>query len=314
MTKNEHMTVQLTSLSISQITATEFYYHRSCYRDTSRKPKATSEERKQQTQVYEKCYDLIKSYIQDCIIGQGGVLKLSKISQMYADMQEEYGIEMRGAANQMLKERLKKSFGELVSFFKKKATSAELIYSDKPEVNSKKLSTATNESDLVEKVAKLLRDEISTRGGTYDAWPPTSDELLNAEFIVPKFLDQFLRTLFSKNKAASFRVDRLVRFFAQDLVFSTSCGKTKTQTHTELALVLQRKTGSKQIVSLLNKLGHCISSDEVNMVETTVAEEQLYQKMSSSYVPDSVQPSFFVTFVYDNCDHNPETLSGVTMH
>ena len=31
-------------------------------------------------------------------------------------------------------------------------------------------------------------------------------------------------------------------------------------------------------------------------------------------MPDSVQPSVFVTFVYDNCDHNPETLSGVTMH
>ena len=273
MGKNEHMTVQLTSLSISQITATEFYYHRSCYRDISRKPKVTSEERKQQTQAYEKYYDLIKSYIQDCIIGQGDVLKLSKISQMYADMQEEYGIEVRGATNQMLKERLKIFFGESVSFFKKKATSAELIYSDKPAVNSKKLSTATNESDFVVKVAKLLRDEISSHGGTYDAWPPTSDELLNAEFIVPKFLDQFLRTLFSKNKAASFRVDRLVRSFAQDLVFSTSRGKTKTQKHTELGLVLKRKTGSKQIVSLLNKLGHCISYDEVNMVETAVAEE-----------------------------------------
>ena len=208
MGKNEHMTVQLTSLSISQIAATEFYYHRSCYRDISRKSKVTSEERKQQTQAYEKCYDLIKSYIQDCVIGQGEILKLSKISQMYADMQEEYGIEVRGATNQKLKERLKKSLGESVSFFKKKATSAELIYS--------------------EKVAKLLRDEVSSHGGTYDTRPPTSDELLNAEFIVPKFLDQFLRTLFSKNKAASFRVDRLVRSFAQDLIFSTSRGKTKT--------------------------------------------------------------------------------------
>ena len=166
MGKNEQMTVQFTLLNISQITATEFYYHRSYYRDLSTKPNVTSEERKQQTQVYEKCYDLIKSYIQDCIIGQGEVLKLSKISQMYADMQEKYSIEVRGATSQMLKEKLKKSFGESMSFFKKKVTSGELIYSDKPEVSSKKLSTATNESGLVEKVAKLLRDEISSHGGT----------------------------------------------------------------------------------------------------------------------------------------------------
>ena len=28
----------------------------------------------------------------------------------------------------------------------------------------------------------------------------------------------------------------------------------------------------------------------------------------------AVQPSTFLTFVYDNCNHNPETLTGATMH
>ena len=36
--------------------------------------------------------------------------------------------------------------------------------------------------------------------------------------------------------------------------------------------------------------------------------------ISKSFVPNNVQPSVFVTYVYDNCDHNPETLSGVSMH
>ena len=63
-----------------------------------------------------------------------------------------------------------------------------------------------------------------------------------------------------------------------------------------------------------NILVHCVSYDEVNIVETAVAEEQTKSQLYSTYVPTNVQPSTFVTFVYDNCDHNPKTLSGVSMH
>ena len=37
-------------------------------------------------------------------------------------------------------------------------------------------------------------------------------------------------------------------------------------------------------------------------------------KITRSFVPSIVQPSIFVTFVYDNSDHNPETLSGISVH
>ena len=50
------------------------------------------------------------------------------------------------------------------------------------------------------------------------------------------------------------------------------------------------------------------------MIETAVADEQMKKQMYLSYVPNNVQPSVFVTFVYDNCDHNRETLSGVSTH
>ena len=61
-------------------------------------------------------------------------------------------------------------------------------------------------------------------------------------------------------------------------------------------------------------MGHSISYDEVNAVETSFAEDHIHNQLLHSYVPNNVQPSVFVTFVYDNCDHNPETLSGVSMH
>ena len=33
-----------------------------------------------------------------------------------------------------------------------------------------------------------------------------------------------------------------------------------------------------------------------------------------TFVPSNIQPSQFVTFVWDNNDINPESLSGVSMH
>jgi len=61
-------------------------------------------------------------------------------------------------------------------------------------------------------------------------------------------------------------------------------------------------------------MGHSISYDEVNVLETALAEKQVQHQLLKSYVPSTVIPSTFVTFVYDNCDHNLETLSGASMH
>ena len=44
------------------------------------------------------------------------------------------------------------------------------------------------------------------------------------------------------------------------------------------------------------------------------AETQANNRNHHSFVPNNVQHSRFVTFAYDNCDHNPKTISGVSMH
>ena len=53
---------------------------------------------------------------------------------------------------------------------------------------------------------------------------------------------------------------------------------------------------------------------EVNRFETSMAQAELRLQYLRGFVPNLVVPSTFVTFVYDNCDNNPESLSGVSMH
>ena len=72
-------------------------------------------------------------------------------------------------------------------------------------------------------------------------------------------------------------------------------------------------SGSKDVINWMNRYGHTISSDEVNLVETNTAETQA-SILSRAFVPRIMQSSTFVTFVFDNCDHNLESKFNLTMH
>ena len=110
------------------------------------------------------------------------------------------------------------------------------------------------------------------------------------------------------------RTSRLVKSIGQDILFNSTKGRVKTIKQLQLGVFTKRKTGSKLLIECLNKLGHSVSYYEVNRFETFLAEQQNDNMCLLSYVPNTVQPSTFVTFVYDNCDHNPETLGGQVMH
>ena len=79
-------------------------------------------------------------------------------------------------------------------------------------------------------------------------------------------------------------------------------------------LCTKRKTGSKQVITWLTRLGHGISYDDVLYMETGIAEQQIQYQLARNFVPSIIQPSKFVTFIWDNNDINPESLSGISMH
>ena len=73
-------------------------------------------------------------------------------------------------------------------------------------------------------------------------------------------------------------------------------------------------TGSRDAVCSLNRFGHSISNDKIHALETKLAEEQVNNQTNTSLVPTHIQPSVFVTFCYDNCDHNVESIYNATLH
>ena len=72
-------------------------------------------------------------------------------------------------------------------------------------------------------------------------------------------------------------------------------------------------SGSKDVITWMNRYGHTISSDSVNLVETNTAKPQA-SILSRTFVPRFMQPSTSVMFVFENCDHNLESKFNLTMH
>jgi hypothetical protein len=105
-------------------------------------------------------------------------------------------------------------------------------------------------------------------------------------------------------------VQRQIMSFGQDLIYAVSKGRQKTPKHVALPLTVKNLTGSKEVITLLNRYGHGMSYEQVLLVETRLAEKQLEEEVNDVVLPKVVQPNVFSTFCWDNIDLLEETLSG----
>ena len=84
----------------------------------------------------------------------------------------------------------------------------------------------------------------------------------------------------------------------------------------QLGLSVKQKIGSVSVIRWLSRYGHCTSYDEINATETKLARDQVHMQTTRRYapIPSSIRPGLPVTFVYDNCDHNAESIYNVTVY
>lgn len=163
-------------------------------------------------------------------------------------------------------------------------------------------------------VGQLIRDEVKAMDHTFHQWPPQQKQLLELQTEIPPLLFGFLATSLSSKANLSNRKKRQINSIGQVIIYIISGGQHHTSKHVQLSLCTKRKTGSKDMVKWLNRFGHRISYDKVSFVEAHLAEEATNNQLVKSYCPSLIQPSLFVTFVWDNNDINPESLTGKVMH
>ena len=71
--------------------------------------------------------------------------------------------------------------------------------------------------------------------------------------------------------------------------------------HVRLAMTMRHITGSKQVINLLNHMGHCSSYEDAEVIDTSLAAEALAQKESDGVViPTNITPGSFIQVAADN--------------
>lgn len=97
----------------------------------------------------------------------------------------------------------------------------------------------------------------------------------------------------------------------QDIIHCCTNGRIKLPKHTSLAITVHHLTSSKHLITLLNKMGHCCSYDEMRAVDTSAAMEVLAKTEEfGTVIPSNISPSIFLQLAADNNDINEETLDG----
>ena len=231
------------------------------------------------------------------------------IAEYCGKLQDDRQLERKGCIVRNLKNRLGKVFGDEIGFLQKSNGISEVVYGTKEvHINTEASLKKAKET------GRMVRNELMNLTNVYSCWPSTEDDLVKGDFEVHPLTNALLSSILSARGKETEIIIRIMNAIAQDLLYNASMGKKKTTKHVQLAISVKRKTGSVSVIRWLNRFGHATSYNEINAIETKLAEDQVRNITFRIYVPNNIQPSVFVTFVYDNCDHNAESIYNVTLH
>ena len=94
----------------------------------------------------------------------------------------------------------------------------------------------------------MIREQINAVEDLMD-WPPSESPVTTEKIIIPGLLELLLRHIISNRGLHTPRVDRLISSTAQDSIYNSTNGRSKTVKHVELALNNKRRSGNKAVIT-----------------------------------------------------------------
>ena len=107
-------------------------------------------------------------------------------------------------------------------------------------------------------------------------------------------------------------VKRLVNSFGSDIVNGVMKGRMLTKKHYFLSLGLHSMIGTRSVITILNKLGHCLNYNKTCEIETAIADSTSIRAKEKNILPSlPVGDETILTFFWtDNYDVNIESQKG----
>ena len=161
--------------------------------------------------------------------------------------------------------------------------------------------------------SKLRNNNIFAVQSKQICEPVTVDNIMEGEAIPLDSVKSFFKMLYtgnlSTNEELSSRKSQLIDSSAADAAFCCSEGTLIPGKYLPLGFVLKSMQGSRKVLTLIKRYGHCASSETVERVDRSL---EWTPNNSDSFIPDGIEakPNLSTVTAWDNFDINLETPSG----
>ena len=301
--------------------ALEVKYHHSCKRDYLNKIKHTSSSK--HTIMKDKAFKFVVNHIRRSIIKADQPELATSVMQRYIDAFVSNGGDVDDIQDytvQSLCRRIKTVFDENELVIAADGKKSTVFYKNSGISLKSAMSSAAEEvksgKSIIRGCASLLRNEILTLESTPFQSSMTVNDIMGGEVKIPENLKYFYQKLYTgdddMDATLNPKKQRLIESSSADAVFACSGSKKLPGKHIGLGLAIKSMTGSRNVVTLLNRYGHCASIETLRRVDMGL-EEGIIKNRSSSYVPNGILKvkGLCTGLAWDNFDINMQTFSYI---
>lgn len=260
--------------------AKEAMYHNSCRRYYVRDD-GIEDEQMSSRKIHEEAFRKLSMFIENEVIKN----KTPMLATMIANLYEEEFLAAGGTQEDMDKYTVQHLMSKVTGRFehinidKQANKSGNFIFSSS--LTTAEAIAILDESSTKEQAircaAMTLRTQILAMPPSKTPSPTSIHTIKETAPQIPHLVLLFFRTLISGLQPESVlhhsmdQIKRKTLASASDAVFNCTRGAVRPWKHQALGLGLGTLTGSKALLSILNRFGHCISYDEVKRLETEIA-------------------------------------------
>ena len=156
-----------------------------------------------------------------------------------------------------------------------------------------------------------LRNTIKDAGVACLSKELTVEDIYKGETDNPDLLKTFITYLISgpaiKRINTTSKTCRIESIY-QDIIYAATAGRKKPQKHRQLDMVMKSLTGSQKAIEILNRLGHCVSYNLAEEIETELTYA-VNEKDNLSASGMNMDANACTGLAFNNYDRSAETLN-----
>lgn len=272
--------------------------------------------------VHNKTFARVTEHVDEKLVRDRQVLALKDIFQMYSSLFEEEIAPYKQQSNkasytgQHLCSKLLEKFPSLTKTVYKMRTFLHRADLELNELFAKGFQAEDNLMPQIRFLAFEIRRKIfEQEKRSLPKHNISVENICEGECTIPIELHALISSIVKGPKDVSNeRVDVKIRSICSSIIYTTSSGTIKPSSCLCLALITKSLTGSRRMIEILNRMGHCVSYTVVEGLETELAYGCAANTNILPYGLVPV-PTLRTHVAFDNYDKFVETSSGKdTLH